>query len=113
MISGPVGLTANSFNSEQVPPGKLHLVVEVSIENLGSGPLGYSPAYFRVTDASGASYPAGAPGTNLPASSGPPGLLARANVAFEAPVGARGFTLVYEPTPAPNGYQTLKIALGA
>jgi len=105
-------LTTHSLATAPAPGNKLYVNIEVSLENLGQGTLGYSPAYFRLIDAGGAGYAAGAQGTTLPASSGPPGPLARANVAFEVPEGARGLTLSYEPTPVPSGYQTIKIALG-
>jgi hypothetical protein len=112
IVSGPVGLTTHALATAPAPDGKLYVIVELSIENVGQGSLGYSPIYFRLSDASGAGYVAGAPGTTLPAAAGPTGLLARANVAFEVPAGARGLTLSYEPTPVPSGYQTIKIALG-
>jgi hypothetical protein len=112
MVSGPVGLTTYALATAPAPEGKQYVIVELSIENVGQGSLDYSPIYFRLGDASGASYVAGAPGTDLPAARGPPGLLARANVAFEVPAGARGLTLSYEPTPVPFGYQTIRIALG-
>jgi hypothetical protein len=110
--SGPVGLTADSLAVAPAPNDRLHVQIGVAIENLGQTPLGFSPAYFKLTDAAGATYPSGAPGTTLPASSGGPGLLARATVAFEVPAAAHGLTLSYEPSPVPSGYQTIKIALG-
>jgi hypothetical protein len=108
----PIGLMAHGFATQPTSGGRLYVVVEVSIENLGQASLDFSPAYFRLTDASSATYPAGAPGTNLPAQAAPSGHRAQANVAFDVPTAARGLTLSYEPTPVPSGYQTIRISLG-
>jgi len=112
MVSGPVALTTDSLEAGPTAGGKQLVRIDIAIENLGPGQLGYSPVNFRLIDATGASYVAGAPGTDLPASSGGIGLLARARIAFEVPANARGLTLTFDPTPVPAGYQTIRIALG-
>jgi hypothetical protein len=92
--------TTNSVNEFFTPePGNTFLVTGVSIENVSSEADRFNMFDFGVRDSQGNSYtPTVAPEPQLSSGEIVPGETVRGNVAFEVPMDAQGFILLWQPS---------------
>ncbi len=103
-VANGVDLTVRAVETPSGPvqglatpqPGRRLVLVDVTLRNVGAEPLAYRPDLFRLTTPDGAEVKAC---TITPDESGNPAPreVALLRIVFEAPEGAREFTLVYAP----------------
>jgi len=117
--SGGVALTVNGVTTTKDtilgPPeeGKVLVVCDVTIENIGTEREAYNPFYFKFRDADGFEYTPSmfAPDPSMSSGELSPGEKTRGNVAFEVKPGAKGIIMIYTPMVIFNATE-IKIILG-
>jgi hypothetical protein len=117
--SGGVALTVNGVTTTKdtilgpLEEGKVLVVCDVTIENIGTEREAYNPFYFKFRDADGFEYTPSmfAPDPSMSSGELSPGEKTRGNVAFEVKPGAKGIIMIYTPMVIFNATE-IKIILG-
>lgn len=118
--SAGIALTVNSVNRAdtlgqimRAKPGRIFIVVDVSLESSARDKAPYNPLYFKVKDGNGYEYNGSSIGADNSLKSGElnQGEKVRGTVAFDVPTEAKGLVLSYQPLVIFGGYQTIRVAL--
>lgn len=117
--SGGVALTVNGTTTTKdtalgtLEEGKILVVCDVTIENIGTERQPYNLFYFKVRDIDGFEYTTSmfSPAPTMNSGEISPGEKTRGNVAFEVKPGIKGLVLIYTPMVILNTTE-IKIILG-